>query len=298
MMPMAIPRKRRAKRKARENDKDYKAARDSGTLVSILRDLRQVSTDLARTAGIQVSSGSLREKIKNLVKTYFIYLQPTIQSIGLSTTEMDNEMQQLMQLANSHTSVSVYKRTVDGLREKLELVEVSPQYIKADHNMGMFGQNTLSVEAQRVIDTLEKAVPSAALSYKQAVADMNQDRFSYRGTAAELREVLREVLDYLAPDQEVKRISGYKQEPGTSGPTMRQKVHFVLKNRGTSNTTMETPEAAASVVDEAVSKVVRATYNRGSMTTHASGAKSEIQQIKMYLDTVLFELLEIHKGNV
>lgn len=59
-------------------------------------------------------------------------------------------------------------------------------------------------------------VPTAALSYQQAIRDLaDGGRVSYRGPAAELREVLREVLDHQAPDGEVMKSSDYKPEKGS-----------------------------------------------------------------------------------
>ncbi len=68
-------------------------------------------------------------------------------------------------------------------------------------------------EDDQTIKKLEALVPSAALSYKQAVLDLNDDsRVSFRGPALELREALREILDHLAPDDEVTAAPGYVQE--------------------------------------------------------------------------------------
>jgi hypothetical protein len=52
-----------------------------------------------------------------------------------------------------------------------------------------------SDEDLQVIKRLEAVVPSAALSYDQAIRDLgDNDRISFRGPALELREALREVL--------------------------------------------------------------------------------------------------------
>src|SRR6266853_172856 len=57
-------------------------------------------------------------------------------------------------------------------------------------------------ENRRRLATLDKVVPTTALSSRQAPQDLgDQQRVSYRGTAAELREVLRELLDHLASDE-------------------------------------------------------------------------------------------------
>jgi hypothetical protein len=75
-------------------------------------------------------------------------------------------------------------------------------------------------------------VPSAALSYKQAIHDLKDDsRVSFRSPALELRETLREILDHLAPDSEVTAEPGYAQEKDRIGPTMKQKVRFIMKKK-------------------------------------------------------------------
>lgn len=78
-------------------------------------------------------------------------------------------------------------------------------------------------EDDRIVEKLEAIVPSAALSYKQAIFDLRDDqRLSFRGPALELRESLREILDVLAPDNEVTGSAGYVQERDRTGPTMKK----------------------------------------------------------------------------
>ena len=77
----------------------------------------------------------------------------------------------------------------------------------------------------QIIDTLQSIVPSAALSYEQAAADIHSPkRLSWRGPATDLREALRETLDYLAPDNDVKAMPGYRQDAGADGPTRRDEL--------------------------------------------------------------------------
>jgi hypothetical protein len=68
---------------------------------------------------------------------------------------------------------------------------------------------------------------AAANSYRQALDDLtNGNRVSYRGTAAELREGVREVVDHLAPDDAVTKATGFKLEKDRSRPTMKQTARF------------------------------------------------------------------------
>ena len=109
-----------------------------------------------------------------------------------------------------------------------------------------------------------------------------------------MREALREVLDYLAPDAEVMAEAGFVLEKGTSRPTQRQKALHVLTKRRLSREAMRAPELAVSMVDELGAAIARSTYTRGSMSAHGVGPGQEVRQLKMYVDAVLAELLEIH----
>ena len=118
-------------------------------------------------------------------------------------------------------------------------------------------------------------------------------RYSYRGVAAELREALREVLEYLAPDKIVTSQENFKLEKDQKKPTMKQKVQYILKSRGKNKSQIEAPENAVAVVEEKVGALARSVYNRSSASTHVCTSKQEVQQIKAYVDVVLGELLEI-----
>ena len=102
------------------------------------------------------------------------------------------------------------------------------------------------------------------------------------------------VLDRLAPDGDVKGMPGFKAETPTGAPSMRQKARYILKARELPETAAKAPEDAASVVDEAAASLVRSTYQLGSLGTHITSERGRVQQLKMYVDTVLCEMLQIH----
>jgi hypothetical protein len=146
-----------------------------------------------------------------------------------------------------------------------------------------------------ILDTLRKLLPSAALSYQQALSDLaSEGRVSFRGTAAELRETLRDVLDHLAPDVNVVSSSGFTLEKDRTTPTMRQKVRFILKSRRMVESAMKTPEDNTVIVEEYRASSMRSTYDRASIATHVTSSRQEVRQVKRYVDSVLCELLEIH----
>lgn len=139
-------------------------------------------------------------------------------------------------------------------------------------------------------------LPSAANSYRQVLSDIEEPgRLSYRGTAAELRETVREVLDHLAPDADVMASPGFKLEPNQRGPTMKQKVRFILRARKSGDSARQTAEDAVRHVDENVASLGRSVYTRGSVDVHTSRPREEVMNFKMYADAVLAEMLQIHK---
>jgi hypothetical protein len=135
---------------------------------------------------------------------------------------------------------------------------------------------------------------TAAACYRQGISDLvGADRVSYRGTAAELRESLRETLDHLAPDAEVEQQRWYKPEDRQTRPTMKRKARYILTSRGRNRTQMTSAEKLLGLIEELSGEVMRAVYNRASLATHVHQSKNEVRQIKRYVDTVLFDLLEI-----
>ena len=155
---------------------------------------------------------------------------------------------------------------------------------------------TSGVETQ-ILTTLRKLLPSAGLSYEQALRDLRgAPKLSYRGTAVELREALREVLDHLAPDADVMRSPGFKLEKDAARPTMKQKAHFILKARGAVSGALATPRDAIQRVEDASASLARSVYTRGSVSTHVATTREEVLTMKPYVDGVLAELLQVHHG--
>ncbi len=74
---------------------------------------------------------------------------------------------------------------------------------------------------------------------------------------------------------------------------MKQKARFVLLSRGRSKTQASVAEKAIGVVESIAGEVVRATYDRAALATHLETTRTEVIRIKRYVDTVLFDLLEI-----
>lgn len=145
-----------------------------------------------------------------------------------------------------------------------------------------------------IVETLDRVLPSAALSYRQLIRDLSDaEQVSFRGTSAELREVVREVLDHWAPDEEV--LKKVKLEKDQKRPSMKQKTMFILQARGVGETGRKPAENAADAVEESVGSLARSVYDQGSLSTHVAMTRREVLRFKAYADAVLADLLEVHK---
>jgi hypothetical protein len=152
----------------------------------------------------------------------------------------------------------------------------------------------LSSDERLLVEAIEGRVPSAAISYRQAITDLQDDkRMSFRGPALELREVLREVLDHIAPDRDVIAVPNFQLEKGRSGPTMKQKVRYILRSRGVGETNAASPEDSANAVDAIIGNLTRSVYNLGSLATHIASERRQVMQVKRYISAVLHDILEI-----
>jgi len=230
--------------------------------------------------------------IRSLVDDYFRATRPSISIYpGLRTRleEVDNCLQQVLSLTHRRTPVTAYRKLLQNCKGALVSLE-SLSLTQAQTSPGL-AQNDLDA---RIIETLESLVPAAASAYRQALTDLGDPlRASYRGPATDLREALRETLDHLAPDSEVRKQPGFNLEAGASGPTMKQKVRHVLSSRGVSRTLAETPERAADAVEEAVGAFVRSVYSRSSISTHTSTDRDEVLRVRDWVRVVMCELLQI-----
>ncbi|MGH7104029.1 MAG: hypothetical protein ACREFJ_16720 [Acetobacteraceae bacterium] len=132
------------------------------------------------------------------------------------------------------------------------------------------------------------------MSYRQATVDLADDnRGSFRGPALELREALRETLDHLAPDDAVSSADGYVAEKGRSGPTMKQKVRFILRARGQRKSLSIVPEQTTATVDEMVGTLTRSVYDMSSVATHIASERKAVTQIRRYIVAILHDILEL-----
>ena len=158
-------------------------------------------------------------------------------------------------------------------------------------------QRTIPGRDEEVLLRLRQLDPDLANGYEQAILDLeNDDRLTYRGPAAELRELLTRVLHLLAPNEQVQatewyresRRSGARKEPV---PRRAERTRFILRSRGQGSAADEAADAYASLVEERLEKVVDATYRRGSAATHSAAEREQVRTSLLYLNALLRELL-------
>jgi hypothetical protein len=199
-------------------------------------------------------------------------------------------MQALLVLAQGpRARKTSYLSTLKELKRDWDSVEVQAA---AASPVAPGGPRTTEMQ-DRILGTLEAICPPAAASYAQALADLASERRSWRGTAAELREALRELPDKLAPDAEVTKSQAFKLEPDAKGPTMKQKTRLILKAREQSSDARKPVEDAVSVIEEQVGAFVRSVYNRASGSVHVQRTKQEVVSIQRFVETALVELLQL-----
>jgi hypothetical protein len=259
------------------------------------RSIGELGKAVGRSRATHINTQALKDDAKGLVQRYFRIVRPELEQIGVDESALvgaDLEMQALLGLANARNRKSSYGAVLKNARARLDELEVLREM--------RLGQTSLeapihSETEQQLLGTLQRLVPTAALSYQQALNDLREPaRLSFRGTANELREVMRETLDHLAPDSAVEADSGFKLEKGQTKPTQKQKVRYVLRSRGIGRTARQSPEDTASLVDELTAKVTRGSFERSNLSTHIASEAKEVRQLKMWVETVLAELLEIH----
>lgn len=243
----------------------------------------------------QIHSQSERDSIKKLAECYFSEVRPAVIPNNKQTpsiAQIDSLMQKLLELSHRKCSPLAYSNTLASAKRaliQLEISEISASAVAS-------APEIIRDVDQQIASTLDSILPSASSAYRQALTDMHQEtRMSWRGPATDLREAMRETLDYLAPDKEVTAMPGYKAEPNTSGPTMKQKVRFILKKRDMSKGQIESTEVAVAAIDEMLGAFVRSVYTRSSVSTHTATSRDEVIRIRDLVRVVLQELLEIRK---
>jgi hypothetical protein len=240
---------------------------------------------------VAVNSASLKAEVKDAVQYYFRSARPWVISVGMKETDLQNidgAFQDINALALGNNRRKSYLNSLKTCRTEIAAIGMQRHML--------IGRSTITPAAritlpqQKVIETLSAMLPSASRSFAQVLNDLaDPSRVSFRGPAAELREILRELIDHLAPDSVVVSATGFQFEKGRNSPTVRQKVRFIMKSRGKSSNASATAEDALAASEA----LARSLYTRGSAATHTAQERKEVLGIQRYTEAVLIDLLEI-----
>ncbi len=263
----------------------------------LLKQLKGLVSSIRKNKAVNINSRAIREATISIGSFYFKNCRSdAYTNLGdeKALSELDEQWQQLIRLAHSNNSKKSYLSILNRLLKRTTDLAVASYASGSPSGLRSFTMSYSQAE-QLIVKTLDDLLPSAAQSYRQGVQDLNSGvvRFSYRGSASELRESLRETLDLLAPDEDIAKQSWFKLEPNCTGPTMKQKVRFILSSRGKSKVQRALAEKSVDLVENLCGDIARAVYTRASISTHVQTTKQEVQQMKRYLDAVLFDVLEI-----
>lgn len=264
-------------------------------LALLLNEAQQLRSSLQTLRAANVNRSASRAQAEALVQTYFREVRSPITGHVDSSaiSKMDAMMQRLLTLSKGRNARTSYLSVLRDIIKLATAATFDVEKSKSDAAARFGRQGGVSGIEQLIYDTLSSMLPTAANSYRQAIADLSTIRYSYRGPAIDLREALREVLDYMAPDADVMASPGYKHEAEQSHPTMAQKARYIMKQREKVESIAKPTWEAAGIIDAATAKIARSTYVSGSVSVHVSPTKAEVQQLKLHVDSTLAELLGI-----
>jgi predicted pPIWI-associating nuclease len=263
--------------------------------LSVLEQLTQDTVRLAAAVANcrkkRVPSEMVQPTARAVARAYFEHVRRElriVQSRAGLTDEIDFVVQTILELSSGSQEKRVYNRQFKELAPYLSEATIDLMKSRGERRL------ILSEVEGAILETLGKMLPATAAAYEQALRDLQiGDRVSWRGPANEFREILREVIDHLAPDSVVMQAPGHRPEEGRTQPTQKQKVRFILRVRSSGSAAVTVAEGSLAAVEEAVAVLARSTYQRSNVSTHTATGGPEIRNLKRYVDALLGELLEI-----
>ena len=264
----------------------------------LLHDLERLAGNIKKNKAVNVNSQKTKQEAIDLGSAYFRDFRGHVVGVLRDSANLesyDEDWQQLIRLAHGNNPKTTYDKLIRRLVKTTKEINVTSHSAVATAPAIASSALTYSQAEEILLATLDNLLPSAAASYRQGLADLANPtlRHSYRGTATEFREGFRETLDHLAPDKDVMEQVWFKPEKDQKLPTMKQKVKFVLSSRGKNKTQRVAAEKAVDLMEALAGDIARAIYNRASLSTHVETTRQEVEQLKRYMDAVLFDLLEI-----
>jgi len=255
--------------------------------------LESVERCLRKVKALHVNSAATKNSVRDFVRGYFGQSRPQLLALVSDEAELaalDGLMHDLLRHSQRRALLNDYRRCLNAAKRAVSEIELRSLSL----SRGSEVVTEFEPRQTRILESLRKINAAAADAYEQGLCDLQAGgRKSWRGTAVEFREALRELLDTLAPDSEVTAQPGFKLEPDTKGPTMKQKAIFVLRARHPKDSQTKAFTEAVAVVEESIGKFVRSVYTQSSVRVHVASSQDEVRRVRNYVTLVLGELLEV-----
>ena len=259
--------------------------------------IEKLEQDIAKYRAMNVNSTDLRGRAKESAQLFFRTCAVELRRLQIEDDLFDRlnkHSQHLLKLSSRQNSKKSFLKVIKQIKYVNDEITVDREMKYWDLAALNSKPDILNEVENLIHNTLQRIVPNAAFSFRQAIIDLNDaNRISYRGVANELREALRETLDHFAPDEDVMNQPGFQLEKDRKHPTMKQKVRYILRAREVAENSMKAPEAAINTIEDRIASFTRATYDRSSISAHTSSERKEVFQIKNYVNVVMSELLSL-----
>lgn len=259
--------------------------------------IERLEQAVIKTKTEKITSIRFRRGVQRAAQMFFRQCAVDLLRLGIEDDLFDQlnfATQNILALSSNSNNKTAYVKEFRKIRKIINQVTLDREFKYWDQAANDYQPNPLSETETLIHTTLSKLLPSAARSFKQALSDLSDnDRISYRGVANELRESLRETLDYLAPDQDVQAQPGFQLEKNQKTPTVKQKVRYILRARELAENAIRAPEEAISIIEDRIASFARATYVRSSISAHVAAEREEVAQVKNYVILVFAEVLAL-----
>lgn len=253
--------------------------------------LKNLQSTLRRSKGKTVSLEEVRTLSKSVANLWVHDISPLARLASNTESALesiDTLMDQLVSHTLRPTKKEIYFATV---RDALSIYD-RQVFVHLHKQVGSVLAGVATVGDSSITDALAKISESLVAGYQQVHKDLaDENRISWRGPADEIREVLRELLESLAPDDLVKKAPWYKQEANTEGPTQAQRARYALEQRSTQSHRVSAAQETANLVEQSVSRLVRKTFQRANNAAHTSQDRDEVKRILGYFDLLAKDLL-------
>lgn len=249
------------------------------------RQLEGLEKALGRRKAVHINSPEEISRVRAVVTTWFEGLRPAATSQGVKTENLeavDAPLRRCMELTLQRSPRNSYRASIRAASKQFKRLILLPLTTQTT-------TSSLGFSSELVAQKLSQVSPVLAAGYRQVHRDLaDKGRLSYKGTANELRETLREVLERLAPDEQVRTQPWYK--PLKERPTHQQRAQYILERRSVGSKVHDVASRSLSVVEEGLSHLVRDMFSRTAAAAHTTQDIEEMTRLVQYFDALICDL--------